>query len=270
MFALIVQTVLLITTAFIIGCVVGCLARRLFSPGVVEDAPKPQAKVAAAPVGKPDPSPIRDGIAPPVVPPVGMAARAGARDNLKRIKGIGPQNEARLNEIGILTFGQIAAWTSEDERKIGELLSFPGRIERENWVAQAKQLETGASTDFSKRVDSGSVTTSVGTAAESGLGAKPDALLLESPREGQADALSRIGGVGNVIETKMARLGIFHFDQIAAMSSDELRWLDTALGFPGRAERENWQGEAREFAAGGTPQADGKSGRGDILSTRKL
>jgi predicted flap endonuclease-1-like 5' DNA nuclease len=35
---------------------------------------------------------------------------------------------------------QIAAWTSQDEEKIGDKLAFPGRIEREEWVKQAKQL----------------------------------------------------------------------------------------------------------------------------------
>ncbi len=39
-------------------------------------------------------------------------------------------------------------------------MSFPGRIEREDWIAQAKELATGGETEFSKRVDAGQVASS--------------------------------------------------------------------------------------------------------------
>jgi len=61
-------------------------------------------------------------------------------DDLTRINGIGPANVRKLEEIGITRFDQIALWSSKDEEEIGERLAFPGRIEREEWVAQAKKL----------------------------------------------------------------------------------------------------------------------------------
>ncbi len=61
-------------------------------------------------------------------------------DDLTRINGIGPSNVRKLEEIGVTTFEQIAAWSSKDEEEIGDKLAFPGRIEREEWVKQAKQL----------------------------------------------------------------------------------------------------------------------------------
>ncbi len=61
-------------------------------------------------------------------------------DDLTRINGIGPANVRKLEEIDITRFEQIAAWSSKDEEDIGERLAFPGRIEREEWVAQAKKL----------------------------------------------------------------------------------------------------------------------------------
>lgn len=66
--------------------------------------------------------------------------RAGLGDDLRRIKGIGPQNAARLNFLGIYHYDQIAAWLPSEVRWVGAYLSFPGRIEREDWIGQARTL----------------------------------------------------------------------------------------------------------------------------------
>ncbi len=71
--------------------------------------------------------------------PAGLAAaEAGAPDDLERVKGIGPQNAARLHDLGVFHFAQIAAWSHENIAWVGTFLAFPGRIEREDWVGQAK------------------------------------------------------------------------------------------------------------------------------------
>ncbi|GGF74257.1 hypothetical protein GCM10007301_37580 [Azorhizobium oxalatiphilum] len=77
--------------------------------------------------------------APGIAPPL-LAAPDGPADDLKRLKGIGPQNERKLNALGIHHFRQIAAWTPAEVRWVGAALAFPGRIEREGWVAQARSL----------------------------------------------------------------------------------------------------------------------------------
>ena len=93
--------------------------------------------------------------------PLGLAAaRGGKPDDLKRIKGIGKQNEARLHGLGVWHFFQIAAWTPENVKWIGSFLAFPGRIDREEWIKQAKDLAAGRETEFSKRADAGLVPTS--------------------------------------------------------------------------------------------------------------
>jgi NADH-quinone oxidoreductase subunit E len=84
----------------------------------------------------------------------------GEEDDLKRIKGIGPVNERALNGLGIYKFAQIAAWTPANVDWVEGSMSFPGRVEREDWIAQAKQLAEGAETEFSKRVDAGEVESS--------------------------------------------------------------------------------------------------------------
>ena len=76
--------------------------------------------------------------------PRGLAtARNEIKDNLQRIKGIGPVNEMKLNALGIFHFDQIAHWTRQEIRWVGTYLSFPGRIDRENWVSQATILTAG-------------------------------------------------------------------------------------------------------------------------------
>jgi predicted flap endonuclease-1-like 5' DNA nuclease len=63
-----------------------------------------------------------------------------AKDNLKLIKGIGPVNEGKLNAHGVRSFAQIAAWKKSDIVIAERYLEFDGRIEREDWVGQAKKL----------------------------------------------------------------------------------------------------------------------------------
>jgi small subunit ribosomal protein S2 len=67
-------------------------------------------------------------------------AEATATDSQKltEINGIGPVIEGKLNGLGITTFQQIADFTAADVERIDEELSFKGRIEREEWIAQAK------------------------------------------------------------------------------------------------------------------------------------
>jgi NADH-quinone oxidoreductase subunit E len=76
--------------------------------------------------------------------PQGFAApRDDKRDNLQRIKGIGRVNEQKLNALGIFHFEQIARWDRPEIRWVGTYLAFPGRIDRESWVAQAGKLAAG-------------------------------------------------------------------------------------------------------------------------------
>lgn len=71
---------------------------------------------------------------------IGRAVAADA-DDLKDIVGVGPFLERKLHSLGIYTFRQIANFTKEDIDKVNELIEFfPGRIERDNWVDQAKNF----------------------------------------------------------------------------------------------------------------------------------
>ena len=65
---------------------------------------------------------------------------SGEADDLQRIKGIGPKIAGILNELGIQRYDQIAAWGDADVDWVNERLKFKGRIEREEWIPQAKAL----------------------------------------------------------------------------------------------------------------------------------
>lgn len=65
--------------------------------------------------------------------------KAGA-DDLKKIKGIGPKIHGQLNDMGIFHYDQIADWKKAECNFVNEGLRFKGRIEREEWVKQAKAL----------------------------------------------------------------------------------------------------------------------------------
>ena len=74
--------------------------------------------------------------------PRGIEAPRGAgADDLKLIKGVGPELEALLHRLGFFHFSQIAAWTPEEVAWVdGNLEGFHGRVTREGWVEQARQL----------------------------------------------------------------------------------------------------------------------------------
>ncbi|MBO6902378.1 MAG: dipeptide ABC transporter ATP-binding protein [Rhizobiaceae bacterium] len=61
-------------------------------------------------------------------------------DDLKRISGVGPKIEGILNGLGIYTYAQIASWKKAEREWVDGKLKFHGRIEREDWVKQAKAL----------------------------------------------------------------------------------------------------------------------------------
>ncbi|MGB7243845.1 MAG: 50S ribosomal protein L21 [Sulfitobacter sp.] len=69
--------------------------------------------------------------------------KAAGADDLSTISGVGPVIVKKLHAEGVTTFAQIAAWTDADVEAIEEKLSFKGRVGREDWIAQAKDLAKG-------------------------------------------------------------------------------------------------------------------------------
>jgi len=72
---------------------------------------------------------------------------------------------------------------------------------------------------------------------------------LDAPRDGRKDDLTHIIGVLPVIETALNKLGLYHFDQMGELTNEQIAWIETHLGVPGRISRELWREQARELAA---------------------
>ena len=87
-------------------------------------------------------------------------SRSAQPDDLKRVRGVGVLIEKKLNSMGVTTYAQMANWSASDIDRVSQVLDFRGRIERENWVEQARILSAGGQTEFSRRVDRGEVETS--------------------------------------------------------------------------------------------------------------
>jgi predicted flap endonuclease-1-like 5' DNA nuclease len=65
----------------------------------------------------------------------------GMPDDLKLIVGVGPALERMLYQLGITTYRQIARWSERDiDEYDAKLPEFPGRIRRDGWVTQAREL----------------------------------------------------------------------------------------------------------------------------------
>ena len=115
------------------------------APKVKAEKPKPAPKPAPKPKAeKPAPAPEPKAEKPKAKKPQVLytdGATDGDPDDLKKIKGIGPKFEGDLNAKGVYYFRQIAAWSAKDIKMVDEIIdSFPGRIERDEWVKQAKKL----------------------------------------------------------------------------------------------------------------------------------
>jgi NADH-quinone oxidoreductase subunit E len=85
-------------------------------------------------------------------------------------------------------------------------------------------------------------------AAQAVTGEQPKGI--PTPRAGQPDKLQRISGIGPKIERTLHALGIFHFDQIAGWTEDQILWVEDHLKFKGRIARENWIAQSRLLADG--------------------
>lgn len=99
----------------------------------------PEVKIPAARPAKPS---LKDKNRPAGID------RPVAVDDLKLISGVGPKIEGILHTLGIFTFAQVASWKKAERDWMDGYLAFSGRIDRDDWVGQAKALAKGGVAEY--------------------------------------------------------------------------------------------------------------------------
>lgn len=140
MMDLITANIVPIVIAVAIGLIVGWLVLRRTT--AVPTAPS--ATAVPKPVQPLTPPVAADEPALVEVEPAPLPVASGPPDALQTLKGVGPKLAAKLNEIGITRFDQLAALSpSQAEALDAELGTFSGRIKRDRLVEQAGYLSRG-------------------------------------------------------------------------------------------------------------------------------
>ena len=164
----------------------------------------------------------------------GTVARAVAvGDGIKRIDG----TEVRLSAPWQVS-GQMAA--------IGLMTARPRSAVQQQAAAEAAKAAAAAAVAGGTSTPAARTATDAPNGAETAETAGQKPLALSAAREGKADDLQKIEGVGPVLEGLLHGLGIFHFDQIAGWGDAEIAWMDANLkGFKGRVSRDRWVVQAK-------------------------
>ena len=167
------------------------------------------------------------------------------KNDLTVIKGIGTFIEAKLNGLGINSYKQVSEFDGELIEDVTEAIQFfPGRIQRDDWVGQAKAL-VGASND-EVEISAEEKIAQAKTTLSSLIGTK-----ISAAAEGEQDDLKSINGIGPFIEAKLNDLGICTYKQISEFDSDVIDIVTDAIAFfPGRIERDEWVNQARTLMEG--------------------
>lgn len=139
----------------------------------------------------------------------GKVTRADSadKDDLKRIGGVGPFIEIKLNELGIYTFEQISQLDDDLVEKVNTAIAFfPGRIARDNWVGQAAAL-------YQTKLNN------------------PEALMHTAiPNPSDPNDLKIIEGIGPKIEQLLKNNGIHTWSDLANSSNDRIQTILNSAG----------------------------------------
>ncbi|MGB0202515.1 MAG: hypothetical protein ACPF9L_07100, partial [Candidatus Poseidoniaceae archaeon] len=151
----------------------------------------------------------------------------------------------KLNALGITTYRQIANMNAKLEEQVNKAIEFfPGRIKRDQWVAQAKILLGEDVKLDEKALKQAEELERIAQKAE-----KIDFATLGVASASEKDDLKSIKGIGPFIEEKLNALGIFTFDQVSKMTPKIEEEVNEAIEFfPGRVRRDEWARQAGELA----------------------
>ena len=162
----------------------------------------------------------------------------GSNRRLFPIVGIGGWIKEKLNALDIFTFRQISNFNKDDVHVVTEAIEyFPGRIERDEWIHQAQELVRIA-----------------GNKAEllDKIKARKDRIYYDRlgfAHKHEANNLTLIDGLGLWVEERLNTLDIYTFDQISKLTLADIETITEVFELiPGRIEKDDWVGQARELA----------------------
>ncbi|MEM8687674.1 MAG: helix-hairpin-helix domain-containing protein, partial [Pseudomonadota bacterium] len=211
-------------------------------------AAEPRADLFAAPAAAPPAGPAAAPVPAPAAAAPTPAPADNERDDLSLIAGIGPTIANELNGLGIQSFRQLAELSDDEAERVNEQTGFPGRVEREEWREQARELMEGKPPRA--KVDQEQL-----AAAEAAPDPEPEPDPVPAPAPPPPDDLALISGIGPAIAKSLNEYGITTFQQIAALEGEEVGRVNDHVGFPGRIEREEWREQAKELMEGKPPRA---------------
>ncbi|OCL89310.1 hypothetical protein [Arcobacter porcinus] len=81
-----------------------------------------------------------------------LLSSSSRKDKFTKIKGIDEELEARLYDLGVYQYDQIAFWTSKNCEWVENFLGITGYIKENQWLEQAKILRTGRETNYSQKL----------------------------------------------------------------------------------------------------------------------
>lgn len=153
------------------------------------------------------------------------SASADEKDDLKRINGVGPFIEKKLNTLGIFTYKQVSQFDEDLSNNVTDAIEFfPGRIQRDNWVGQAAKLHQ-------MKLD--------GT-----LNAK-------TKNPSNPEDLKIVEGIGPKIEQLLKGDGLHNWTDLAAASVERLQGILNAAGDRYKMHNPSTWAEQAEMAAKG-------------------
>ncbi|MEZ5811555.1 MAG: NADH-quinone oxidoreductase subunit NuoE [Rhizobiaceae bacterium] len=117
-------------------------------PGATVSGGNPTIKLAATAAGRAKAKPAKAETAPADKNRPAAVKKPAKPDDLKLISGVGPKLEGVLNKLGIYTWKQVASWKKAERDWVDGYLNFKGRIERDDWVKQAKALAKGGEAEY--------------------------------------------------------------------------------------------------------------------------
>lgn len=175
--------------------------------------------------------------------------------------------------IGLVLDNLICGASSDQGEAVAGMQAEIDAVTAENATEQALDqvaaapVETAAPAPEPKAIPAAETSTpdydGDGVLEGEGEGKRPEAL--SGPRDGKADNLKEIKGIGPKLEVLCNELGFYHFDQIAGWSADEIAWVNANLkGFKGRVTRDDWVAQAKILAAGGETEFSARVDKGGV------